>query len=172
MSSMPMYSLLLLVPLCGCNTLGKMGQVMLDPDIPVGKISDQPSTLGIALVADDTLNQSSEGQANPLELQIVQLAEESRLLASDYDQLRQDLPKALDKNYLDHQGYTLLPGQFRYLPMEPLDAHTRYLGVIAYYADPERSQWRQLIRIQPTGHSYQLLVRLQASSVQLQREEE
>ena len=172
MSSIPIYTLLLLVPLCSCSTLSKMGQVMLDPDIQVGKPGDQPSTLGIALVADDTLNQSTEGQANPLELQIVQLAEESRLLASDYDQLRQDLPKSLDKNYLDHQDYTLLPGQFRYLPMEPLAPQTRYLGVIAHYADPQRAQWRQLIRIEPVGHHYQLLVRLHSDRILLQREEE
>ena len=33
MSSIPIYTLLLLVPLCSCSTLSKMGQVMLDPDI-------------------------------------------------------------------------------------------------------------------------------------------
>ena len=132
----------------------------------------QPSTLGIALVADETLNPGREGQANPLELQIVRLSEESRLLSADYQQLRQDLAKALGKNYLDHQDYTLTPAEFRYLPSMPLDEQTRYLGVIAHYADPQRAQWRQLIRIDPVGHHYQLLVRLQSDRILLQREEE
>ncbi len=105
-------------------------------------------------------------------LQIVRLSEESRLLSADYQQLRQDLAKALGKNYLDHQDYTLTPAESRYLPSMPLDEQTRYLGVIAHYADPQRAQWRQLIRIDPVGHHYQLLVRLQSDRILLQREEE
>ena len=108
----------------------------------------------------------------PLELQIVRLSEESRLLSADYQQLRQDLAKALGKNYLDHQDYTLTPAEFRYLPNFPMDEQTRYLGVIAHYADPERAQWRQLIRIDPLGHHYQLLVHLHSDRILLQREDE
>lgn len=47
---------------------------------------------------------------------MVLLAEDSKLLATDYDQVTADVEKALGKNYLDHQDYTLLPGQFKYLP--------------------------------------------------------
>lgn len=172
MPSIPLRLFILLWPLLGCSTLGKIGQVLMDPEIPVGAPGSQPSTLGIALVADETLNPGREGQANPLELQIVRLSEESRLLSADYQQLRQDLAKALGKNYLDHQDYTLTPAEFRYLPSFPMDEQTRYLGVIAHYADPERAQWRQLIRIDPLGHHYQLLVHLHSDRILLQREDE
>ena len=73
MPSIPLRLFILLWPLLGCSTLGKIGQVLMDPEIPVGAPGSQPSTLGIALVADETLNPGREGQANPLELQIVRL---------------------------------------------------------------------------------------------------
>jgi type VI secretion system protein VasD len=162
----------LIAGISGCSTLGKLGQIILNPDIQVGDTQSQPSTLGIALLAEPKVNPDSSGNGQPIAVQIVQLAEESRLLASDYDQIRRDLPAALGKNYLDHQDYSLLPGQFRYLSASPLSAQTRYLGVIAHYADPEQAQWRQLIRLDPLGHHYQLLVQLQSHTIHLQRDEE
>lgn len=40
----------------GCTALSKMTQVMLDPSIPVGAPSDQPSLLSLSLYASPTLN--------------------------------------------------------------------------------------------------------------------
>jgi type VI secretion system protein VasD len=162
----------LIAGISGCSTLSKLGQIILDPDIQVGDTQSQPSTLGVALLADRGVNPDRSGNGQPIALQIVQLAEESRLLASDYDQIHRDLPATLGKNYLDHQDYSLLPGQFRYLSASPLGAQTRYLGVIAHYADPEQAQWRQLIRVDPLGHHYQLLIQLQSHTIRLQRDEE
>lgn len=158
--------------LCGCSTLGKLGQVLMNPDIQVGDSQSQPSTVSITLLAEPDVNVDAEGTAHPIALQLVQLAEESRLLASDYDQIHKDLPAALGKNYLDHQDYSLLPGQFRYLAAMPLLEQTRYLGVVAHYADPEHAQWRQLIKLTPMGHHYHLLVQLQNHTIHLQQDEE
>ena len=158
--------------LCGCSTLGKLGRVLMNPDIQVGDSQSQPSTVSITLLAEPDVNADAEGTAHPIALQLVQLAEESRLLASDYDQIHRDLPAALGKNYLDHQDYSLLPGQFRYLAAMPLLEQTRYLGVVAHYADPEHAQWRQLIKLTPMGHHYHLLVQLQNHTIRLQQDEE
>lgn len=162
---------LLLLSLAGCSTLGKLTDVLMNPDIQVGPVGEQPSTLAISLVAEPDVNPNDSGDASPIEFQLVTLAEDSRLLATDYDLVTRDLKKALGKNYLDHQDYTLLPGQFKYLPPVKLEEKTRYLGVIAHYASPDRAEWRKVVKLRSTGQTYQVLVHLRPNEVELRTEE-
>ncbi len=164
--------LLLTLSLAGCATMGKMAKVAMNPDIQVGNHDDQPSTVSFSLVGEQDVNPNESGEASPVEFQIVMLSEDSRLLASDYDQITADLPKALAKNYLDHQDYTLLPGQFKYLPAAELDKKTRFIGVVARYADPDSTQWRKVIPVKSTGRHYQVLVHLRMNEVDLQQQTE
>jgi type VI secretion system protein VasD len=159
-----------LVP-AGCTTMGKMADVAMDPDIQVGSNDDQPSTIGFSLLAEPDVNPNESGEAAPIEFQVVLLVEDSKLLATDYDQVTGDVEKALGKNYLDHQEYTLLPGQFKYLPPIKLDEKTRYIGVIARYADPDSAEWRKVIKVKGMGQTYQILVHLRLDEVELQKEE-
>lgn len=161
-----------LMTVVGCTTMGKMADVMMDPDIQVGSNDEQPSTLGVSLLAARDVNPNESGEAVPIEFQVVLLAEDSKLLATDYDQVTGDVEKALGKNYLDHQEYTLLPGQFKYLPPIKLDEKTRYIGVIARYADPDHAQWRKVIKVKSMGQAYQILVHLRQNEVELQKEEQ
>ena len=161
-----------LMTLAGCTTMGKMADVMMDPDIQVGSNDEQPSTLGFSLLAERDVNPNESGEAAPIEFQVVLLAEDSKLLATDYDQVTADVEKALGKNYLDHQEYTLLPGQYKYLPPIKLDEETRYIGVIARYDDPDHAQWRKVIKVKSMGQAYQILVHLRQSEVELQKEEQ
>lgn len=73
--------------LAGCTAIGKMADVMMDPDIQVGSNDDQPSTLGFSLLAERDINPNESGEAAPIEFQVVLLAEDSKLLATDYDQV-------------------------------------------------------------------------------------
>ncbi|MGL5401612.1 MAG: type VI secretion system lipoprotein TssJ, partial [Plesiomonas shigelloides] len=93
-------------------------------------------------------------------------------LATDYDQVTEDVAKVLGKNYLDHQDYTLLPGQFKYLQPVKLEEEVRYIGVIARYAEPDKAEWRKVIKVKNTGRHYQILVHLRQDEVELQKEEE
>ncbi|MCF3097682.1 type VI secretion system lipoprotein TssJ [Aeromonas australiensis] len=161
-----------LLALAGCTAMGKMADVAMNPDIQVGSNDDQPSTLGLSLLAEPDVNPNESGEAAPIEFQVVLLAEDSKLLATDYDQVTADVEKALGKNYLDHQDYTLLPGQFKYLPPVKLDEKTRYIGVIARYADPDSAEWRKVIKVKSKGAAYQILVHLRLDEVELQKEEE
>ncbi|UKE84755.1 type VI secretion system lipoprotein TssJ [Pectobacterium colocasium] len=158
--------------LSGCTTLGKMAQVAANPDIQVGSNNHQPSTVGFSLLAEPDVNPNDSGEAAPIEFQLVLLAEDSRLLATDYDQVTTDIEKALAKNYINHQDYTLLPGQFKYLPPEALDEKVHYLGVIARYADSESSEWRKVIKLKNTGQTYQILVHLRRDEVEIKKDQE
>ncbi|MDY0970724.1 type VI secretion system lipoprotein TssJ [Siccibacter turicensis] len=168
----PALVFLVALTLSGCTTLGKMADVAMNPDIQVGSNNDQPSTVAFSMVAEPDMNPNESGEASPLEFQIVMLSEDSRLLATDFDQVTADIEAALAKNYIDHQDYTLLPGQFKYLPPVKLDEKVRYIGVIARYADPDSAEWRKVIKVKNTGHAWQILVHLRLDEVELQLEEE
>ncbi|MEL4203793.1 type VI secretion system lipoprotein TssJ [Plesiomonas shigelloides] len=161
-----------LLALTGCTTLGKMADVAMNPDIQVGSNAYQPSTVGLSLLAEPDVNPNESGEAAPIEFQVLLLSEDSRLLATDYDQVTEDVAKVLGKNYLDHQDYTLLPGQFKYLPPVKLEEEVRYIGVIARYAEPDKAEWRKVIKVKNTGRHYQILVHLRQDEVELQKEEE
>ncbi|AIQ99828.1 type VI secretion protein [Pluralibacter gergoviae] len=166
-----LFFLLAALGLSGCTTLDKMAMVAKNPDIQVGSNDDLPSTVSFSLVAEPDVNPNESGDASPIEFQIIMLSENSRLLATDYDQATADIQTALAKNYIDHQDYTLLPGQFKYLPAARLDEKTRYIGVIARYADPESAQWRKVIKVKNRGQTYQLLVHLRMDEIELEQEE-
>lgn len=133
--------------------------------------TDNRNTSAENRVADQQ-DKDDEDRGSPVQLQIVMLAEDSQFLATDYDQVTENIEKALGKNYLDHQDYTLLPGQFKYLSPISLDKKVHYIGVIVHYADPEAAEWRRVVRVKNTGRSYQMLVHLYASEVELKVEEE
>ncbi len=51
-----------LLTLAGCTTMGKMADVAMNPDIQVGSNNDQPSTLGLSLVAEPDVNPNESGR--------------------------------------------------------------------------------------------------------------
>lgn len=167
-----LWFVLWLFLLAGCTTLGKITDVVMNPDIQVGSHADQPSTVGLTLLAEPDVNPNESGDAAPIEFQVLMLSEDSRLLASDYDQVTDDVAKALGKNYINHQDYTLLPGQFKYLPPVVLEEGVRYVAVIARYSEPDQAEWRKVVKVNYTGRAYQILVHLRQSDVELQKEEE
>jgi type VI secretion system protein VasD len=162
--------------LSGCGVwkaTKKVGEVILDPDIQVGKAADQPSTARLILLAEPDINPNELGEATPTEIVVIYLSEDSKLLAADYDQLSADLlEKTLGKNYIDHQEYTLLPGQFKPLPPIKLEEDDRYIGVIARFADAENSEWKKIIKVKGTGINYPILIHLRNHTIDLRKEEE
>ncbi|MBC3378250.1 type VI secretion system lipoprotein TssJ [Serratia fonticola] len=137
------------------------------------RATEQPSTLRLTLLADANINPNEKGEAAPTEIAVVYLSDDSKLLAADYDQLDTEiLKKTLSKNYIDHQEYTLLPSQYKPLPAIELEEKTHYLGVIAYYADVDRAEWKKIIKINDVGHNYGVLIHVKADEIDLRKEEE
>ncbi|MBF8792368.1 type VI secretion system lipoprotein TssJ [Pseudomonas monteilii] len=56
MNRRPFMVVPLLLVLTGCTALGKIGQVLMDPSIPVGAPGDQPTEVAFSLYASPTLN--------------------------------------------------------------------------------------------------------------------
>ncbi len=167
--------LLVLLLITGCastrEAAGKAWEVMLDPSIPVGYPEDQPTLVDLSMVAEPDVNPNIEGEGTPLRFQILQLKDDSMLMAADMDQLSEDLEKALGTNYLTHDDFTLLPGQWKFYEPFAIEEDTRYIGLIAFYAQPNEAEWKKVVKVKASSENYHLLVHLRNSEVELRKEE-
>lgn len=164
---------LLTVTLSGCETAKKIGQVIENPDIQVGKPTEQPSEVTMTLLTEPDANINADGEAAAVDVQLVYLSDDSKFQAADYDQLSTTaLPEALGKNYVDHQDFSLLPDTIKTLPPVKLDEKTQFIGIIAYFSDDQTTQWKQIEPMEGTGHHYRLLVHIRQSSIEMKKEDD
>lgn len=165
----------LLLVLTGCastrEATSKAWQVIRDPSIPVGYPEEQPTRIDLSMVAEPNVNPNIDGEGTPLRFQVLQLKDDSMLMAADLGQLQRDLEEALGTNYLTHDDFTLLPGQWKFYEPFEVDAETRYIGIIAFYATPDEAEWKKVVRVTSQGQHYHLLVHLRDSEVELRKEE-
>lgn len=165
--------LIMVAVLTGCSTpynaVTKTAKVIWDPDIPVGYPEDLPSRVDLTMLAEPDVNPNEALAPTPIAFQVIELRDSSRLMAGDFDQLLTDLEEALGENYVEHSDYTLVPGQFKYVESFEIDGDTRYVGVIAFYAYPNQSQWKKVVKVDPVGGRYHLLVNLRQRDVVLQK---
>ena len=115
----------------------------------------------------------TEGATAAVDVQLVYLTDDSKLLAADYDQIASTpLPDVLGKNYIDHQDFNLLPDTIKTLPPVKLDEKTQFIGVVAYFSDDQATEWKQIETVEGTGHHYRLLVHVRQSSIEMKKEDE
>lgn len=161
--------------LVGCGspieTAKKIGKVIIDPSIPVGEKAVQPSTIRFSLLADADINPNFSGDATPLQVTVVYLREDSKLLNLALDELTDvDIETVLGKNYLDHQDYTLIPGQFKTLEEIKLYKENQYVAVIGYYAADAESEWKRIIPAKGKGEEYKFLIHARKSAIDIRQD--
>ena len=161
------------VLLTGCEMAKKVGQVIGNPDIQVGKQAEQPSEMTITLLTEPDTNINPVGDAASVDVQLIYMSDDSKLQAADYDLMATTpLPDALGKNYIDHQDFSLLPDSIKTLPSVKLDDKTRFIGVVAYFSDDQSAEWKQIEPVEGLGHHYRLLVHVRGSSIEMKKEDE
>ncbi|MFM9272012.1 type VI secretion system lipoprotein TssJ [Halomonas elongata] len=164
----------MLLALAGCastfEATGKTFQVLKDPSIPVGYPEDRPSRVDLSMLAAPSMNPNTQGEGTPLRFQILQLKDDSMLMSADHRQLQEDLEEALGTNYLTHDDFTLLPGQFKFYEPFEVEEDTRYIGIIAFYSNPNQAQWKKVVDIDDRGRDYHLLVHLLEREAALRKE--
>nr|WP_249418399.1 type VI secretion system lipoprotein TssJ [Escherichia fergusonii] len=164
--------MLLSITLTGCETVKKISQVIKNPDIPVGKITEQPSEVTVTLLTEPDTNTNADGEAEAVDVQLVYLSDDSKLQAADYDQIASTpLPDVLGKNYIDHQDFNLLPDTIKTLPPVKLDEKTQFIGVVAYFSDDQATEWKQIEPVDGVGHNYRLLVHVRQGSIEMKKED-
>ncbi len=252
------FALLLLgcLTLGGCTLLGKLGQVIWNPSIPVGEPDDQPSRYSLSLYASPSVNprmtlagadpadapihspysvnvQAESAQAlteklqsvldhlyptvaaqspvttepepslpvspvetspfahyevagvsvsapehtpapravaSPIAFTVLQLSDDGLLQNATLAALLDDLKKTLGSTFIGADEYLLQPGQFKFIDLKALDPDTRFIAVVANYYDADNAQWKQTLRVQPTGRHYALLVHLDSAQIEIKGE--
>ncbi|MBK5072165.1 type VI secretion system lipoprotein TssJ [Budviciaceae bacterium CWB-B4] len=158
--------------LSGCEVSKKVYTVVTDPDVPVGYPDQNPSEIEFTLLADKNINPNLEGEASPTDIQVIYLEDDSKLLSTDYYQVATEpLDKILGKNYIDHQDYTLEPGQFKPLKSMKIEAKTQFLAVIAHYTGSDTGEvyWMDIVDIDGVGQKYKILIHLRAGEVEIKK---
>ncbi|CAM2806591.1 MULTISPECIES: type VI secretion system lipoprotein TssJ [Vibrio] len=130
-----------------------------------------PTTVTFSLVSDRHVNPNVWGEASPVEIQVFELTDESMFMSAGYDQIRDDYEKALKSNFVKNYDYVLTPGHFKFVNAIELDKETRYIGVMAHFADPELSEWKKAVKVLNLGREYHLLMQFKDYEVRLDRVE-
>ncbi len=133
---------------------------------------EQSTELTVTLLTEPDSNLTADGEAAPVDVQLVYLSDDSKFRAADYDQIATTaLPDVLGKNYIDHRGLQPVAGHRKTLPPIKLDEKTGYIGVIAYFSDDRATEWKQIEPVESIGHHYRLLVHIRASAIEMKKEE-
>lgn len=167
-----MVMLLFSLTLTGCEMVKKLGQVIKNPDVQVGKLADQSSEVTVTLLTEPDTNINADGEAAAVDVQLIYMSDDSKLQAADYDMVASTpLPEVLGKNYIDHQDFNLLPDTIKTLPPVKLDEKTQFIGVVAYFSDDQATEWKQIEPVEGTGHHYRLLVHVRQGSIEMKKED-
>jgi len=165
-------AILLMLLLNSCTVSKKIYQVIADPDIPVGHLSDKASDITLSILSDADINLNYDGEATPVDIQVVYLNEDSKLLSTAYSKIEtQPLDQILGKNYIDHQEYTIEPDQFKVFAPMTVDDKTAYIAVIAHYTDIDSGEiyWLDIVDIKGIGAQYHILIHLMQNEVVIKK---
>lgn len=105
--------------------------------------------------------------ATPIAFKVLQLTDDSLLINASAQALMDDLEKTLGSTFIRADDYLLQPGQFKFVDLQAVGKSVRFIAVIADYHSAEVAQWKQRLRIEPTGRQYALLVQLDEAQVDL-----
>lgn len=102
---------------------------------------------------------------------VLQLRDDSLLLDATYEQVEEDLDKALGSTLISVDDFRLVPGQFKFIEHEAINERTRYIAVVARVDDPQ-AKWKDAIRIKPRGYSHTVHVHFENNGVELRQDSE
>ncbi|MEL1266373.1 type VI secretion system lipoprotein TssJ [Pseudoxanthomonas putridarboris] len=109
--------------------------------------------------------------ASPISIQVFQLKDNGLFLSADSDALAANPEKVLGKSYVDHDEYVIKPNEFKFVRFYPVKSTTHFIGVVASYHDTDSVTWKDVLRIEPTGGKYPLLVSLDEHGVKIKSED-
>jgi type VI secretion system protein VasD len=153
------FTLMMLAVLSGCSSSEEYNP------------ADGQSTITFSMVSDEGVNPNIWGEASPIEVQVFELKDDSMFMSSDYDMIKADYRQALRSNFVDNYDFVLMPGQFKFVNSFDIDPETRYIGVMAHFAEPELSEWKKAVKVLNKGRQYHLLMYFKDYDVKLERVE-
>ncbi|GLO24672.1 type VI secretion system lipoprotein TssJ [Pseudomonas putida] len=103
---------------------------------------------------------------------VLQLRDNSLLLDATYEQIEEDLDKALGTTLIRVDDYRLVPGQFKFIEHEEINERTRYIAVVARLGDNPQGSWKDAVRIQAHGYNHTVNVHFENNGVELRHDSE
>ncbi|WP_409282964.1 type VI secretion system lipoprotein TssJ [Pseudomonas putida] len=125
----------------------------------------------VVLTLPGSKAEASVPVATPIAIKILQLRDDSLLRNSVYQLLDDDPAKALRSTYIRDDDYLLNPGQFKFIPFQPIEPETRFVAVIGDYRNQQNATWQHVLRIPPRGHQIILSVLVNDAQILLKEEE-
>lgn len=159
--------------LMGCTTAGKVAKVIADPSIQVGKDEKQPSLIDLVLVGEDYINSNFYGNPTPISIDFYYLRDKSKFLAADYDSISiGNVKDVIGRAYIDHEEYLIEPSVNEYVSEIEIPDRTRYLGVIAHYADIDNVLWKKILSIKAEGDNAKIMILAKEREIKFERLED
>jgi type VI secretion system protein VasD len=177
-SAQPSHSARLAVALSATDAVGltdKVGALadQLHQDSPVAPTA--PAQLASYTPAHseapETVSQAQRQTPASIAFKVLQLRDDSLLLDATYEQVEEDLDKALGTTLISVDDYRLVPGQFKFIEHEEINERTRYIAVVARLDDPQ-GKWKDAIRIRPRGYNHTVHVHFENNDVELRQDSE
>lgn len=132
---------------------------------------DKSSLVTLSLVADEGMNPNILGVGAPLEIKVFELADDSMFMSADFEQISNDYEDVLKSTYIKSYDYVLTPGQFKFVTEIEVNDETNYIAVIAYFSQPDLSEWKRSVKIVKKGRTYHMLVQFKGYDINLMKVE-
>lgn len=150
------------------EAVGKVAQVIVDPDIQVGEDEDQPSEIALHVYAGAEANPNFDQQPSPTVLQIFALDGDHRFLSFDFFSLVEDPEGTLGVTLKELLGEgQIAPDQYAILGPYVLPRGTSQIGVIAEFLDIDGTNWRTTIDVEDIGADARLLLLVLEEEIRL-----
>lgn len=153
--------LAMLLMLSGCETAGKIVEVIKDPGIQVGEDVAQPSRIAIHAYAAAEVNRNFDDEPSPIIVKVYALSSDHRFYSFDFFSLTEEPEETLGVTLLENVDENMLePDTYKILGPYEMPKGTRQIAVIAEYLDLESSVWRTSYKVADIGSNDRLLLLL------------
>jgi len=149
------------------EALTKIGDIIMDPSLPVGNESQKPSEAQITVYADTGANRSEYGDA-PVDIWVFQLVDPDALNNADFISLMENPEATLSTSYVRHIRKQVKPGESSSLVPFKLTENTNYIGVAVAYSNMDTANWRAVERVSAIGEHYNILIPITKKGVAIQ----
>jgi type VI secretion system protein VasD len=105
----------------------------------------KPAPTHAELVVSPDVNPDASGRASPVVVRVYQLRNDGEFNSADFFGVYEKEKETLGASLVSREEYVLAPGEDRKLDL-PVNAETRFIGVVAAFRDIRVARWRAVSR--------------------------
>ena len=154
-----------LLAVTGCSNMMKDTSDLLSN---LSKSKESASIVNMMVYAEDEINLNASNEPTPVSFVVIELKNDKKLFALDYESLTTDLEDALGSSYITHEEYTVEPGKFINIDPYKLNEKTKFLGVVSAYRALENTLWRTSIKVKSIEEVYAIHTVLKKDAVKME----